>query len=280
MSRWFSVPFALAHWELTGLTDLLKNRPVVIAAVLSVATGFHWAEAPIERQEGHRVAAEVRVVVPNDGWELVGDLRLPASQQAVPGVLMLNKAAGNRTAYEGLAAQLAARGVASLRLDLRGHGESINLGRFVPVVPGENRRDPLIWDSEVDVAAAQRYLKAHPRIDGDRIAVVGGSYSGEEMAEAGRLYGNAQAYVALSPGSFSDESIDAIDASGIPWLFIASIDERHLHDIVAALQERSHSVELLMLPGTEHASRLLSTHASLAERIAVWLASKLQVTSS
>ena len=62
------------------------------------------------------------------------------------------------------------------------------------------------------------------------------------MAEAGRLYGNAQAYVALSPGSFSDESIDAIDSSGIPWLFIASRDERHLHDIVASLREKSHSV--------------------------------------
>ena len=101
-----------------------------------------------------------------------------------------------------------------------------------------------------------------------------------EMAEAGRLYGNAQAYVALSPGSFSDESIDAIDSSGIPWLFIASRDERHLHDIVASLREKSHSVELLMVPGTEHASRLLSTHPSLAERIAVWLASKLEVPSS
>ncbi len=223
---------------------------------------------PFEELPAQTTATEVRVVVPNDGWELVGDLRLPASQQAAPAVLMLNKAADDRTVYEALAVHLANKGVASLRLDLRGHGESINLGRFVPY---ERSPDPLIWDSEVDVAAAQRYLRAHPQIDGDRIAVLGASYSGEEMAEAGRLYGNAQAYVALSPGSFSDESIDAIDSSGIPWLFIASRDERHLHDIVASLREKSHSVELLMVPGTEHASRLLATHPSLAERIAVTL---------
>ena len=87
-------------------------------------------------------ATEVRVVVPNDGWELVGDLRLPASQQAAPAVLMLNKAADDRTVYEALAVHLANKGVASLRLDLRGHGESINLGRFVPY---ERSPDPLIW---------------------------------------------------------------------------------------------------------------------------------------
>ncbi len=243
--------------------------------------GLIAVAVPVVAQLSAQISSEEeRVVVPNEGWELVGDLRFPALRQPVPGVLMLNKAADDRTVYEGLAAHLADKGLASLRLDLRGHGESINLGRFVPVEPGENRRDPLIWDSEVDVAAAQRYLQAHPRIDGNRIAVVGGSYSGEEMAEAGRLYGNAQAYVALSPGSFSDESIDAIDTAGVPWLFIASRDERHLHDIVAAVRERSHSVELLMLPGTQHATRILSTHPNMAERIAVWLASKLEVSSS
>jgi hypothetical protein len=39
---------------------------------------------------------------------------------------------------------------------------------------------------------------------------MGASYSGEELAEAGRIIGYVQAYVELSPGSFSDESIDGI----------------------------------------------------------------------
>jgi hypothetical protein len=77
--------------------------------------------------------ADTRVVVESGGWELIGNLSLPAAANApVPGVLMLNSGRGSRAAYESLAHRLAARGIASLRLDLRGRGGSMNLGRFVP----------------------------------------------------------------------------------------------------------------------------------------------------
>jgi dienelactone hydrolase len=214
-----------------------------------------------------------RVVIESDGWHLVGDLLLPAAGRPLPGVLMLNKAAGDRSAYREFADQLAARGVASLRLDLRGHGESTNLGSFVP---GEQRRDPKIWDAEADVTAALRYLRAHPAVDAERLGVVGSSYSGEEMAEAGRAEGYARAYVTLSPGSFSEASIQGIDASGVPWLFIAANNDRFLAEITDALREQSRTVELLLVPGTGHATDLLQEHPELAERIAVWLAHELR----
>jgi dienelactone hydrolase len=142
-------------------------------------------------------------------------------------------------------------------------------------VPGAEERSPLIWDSEVDVTAALEHLRADPRVDGARLAVVGASYSGEEMAEAGRLHGYARAYVALSPGSFSDESVERIDASGVAWLFVVSRDEPHLREITAAVRAESRTVELVVLPGTEHGARLLAAHPDLAERIAVWLAARL-----
>lgn len=214
-----------------------------------------------------------RVVVRSHGWELIGDLVLPSCVGGCPAVLMLNEAAGDRTAYVELARALARRGVASLRLDLRGHGESTNLGRFVP---GEVPRSPLIWDAEADVIAAQDFLRRQPAIDGARMGVVGASYSGEEMAEAGRIGAYAQVYVALSPGSFSDESIDGIDRSGAVWLFVASRDERFLKEITAAVRERSRTVELLVLPGTVHAARLLQSEPGLAERLADWLATRLR----
>lgn len=187
-------------------------------------------------------------------------------------MLLLNKAAGDRTAYADLAHRLGERGIASLRLDLRGHGESTNLGRFVPYA---EPRSALIWDAESDVRAAHRFLARHEGIDSTRIGVVGGSYSGEEMAEAGRRWGYARAYVAVSPGSFSDESIDAIDPSGVPWLVIASTDERHLHEVMAALQARSHGAEILFVPGTRHASDILEHRPDVAERVTVWLAAHL-----
>lgn len=212
---------------------------------------------------------ETRVVLESDGWRLVGDLRIPAGEGRFPAVTLLNKAAGDRTAYEELARLLAERGIASLRLDLRGHGESTNLGRFTP---GDSE---MLVGSERDVATAHEYLRSHSRIDADRLGVVGGSYSGEMMAVAGREHRYAQAYVALSPGSFSEESLAAIDPSGIPWLFVKSENERYLRGFETEVRELSESAEILILPGSAHATDLLAEHDELAGRIASWLADRL-----
>lgn len=215
---------------------------------------------------------EKRVIVNSDGWEIVGDFLFPSNKDSLPVVLMLNKAAGDRKVYTELAKILAEKGVASLRVDLRGHGESINLGKFIP---GEVPRSPLIWDSELDVISLHKYLKSHPFINSNRIAILGGSYSGEEMAEAGRVFEYAKAYAALSPGSFSEESIMGIDTSEVPWLFVAGNDERYLQEITTEVYEKSKSVELLVVPGSKHASNLLIDNKGLTELIAVWLTNNI-----
>lgn len=237
---------------------------IVMCCLLFLLSEFSYSQiSAIEESE---------IVIKNDGWNLIGDLTKPSSKGVFPAVLMLNKAADDRHVYKDLAMHLAKRGIASLRLDLRGHGSSTNLGKFIPY---KNNPDPLIWDAEQDVIAAFKYLKAHPNIDSTKLGSVGASYSGEEMAEAGRLSGYVQAYVELSPGSFSDESINGIDSSGVPWLFIVSRNERHLTEVTQLVRENSKEVELLVIPGTHHATRILENYNGMAERIAVWLASKL-----
>jgi dienelactone hydrolase len=185
---------------------------------------------------------------------------------------MLNQANGTRTAYADLAEHLADRGLASLRLDLRGHGESTNLGAFVP---GASSRDPLIWDAESDVAAAHRYVRSHSQLAGLRVGLVGASYSGEEMTESGRTHGYGDAYVLLSPGSLSDESIGSMDSSGVPWLFIATREDPFLRDISSAIQAEAGTVEVNIVPGAGHGTEMLPAQPGMAERIAVWLAHRL-----
>jgi hypothetical protein len=77
--------------------------------------------------------------------------------------------------------------------------------------------------------------------------------------------------VALSPGSFSDESIVGIDTSGIPWLFIASREERFLMEITAAVVAQTRTADIMLVPGRAHASDLLEDRPDLVPRIVAWL---------
>ena len=216
-----------------------------------------------------KTVKETRVIVESDGWKLVGDLVIPKSNRPVPAVILLNKAAGDRTVYKALAASLAERGIASLRVDLRGHGESINKGKFIPFNP---QSLALTEAAHEDVSAVLRYLKTVRGIDAQRIGFVGASYSGEEMAVSARKYGAGRAYVAFSPGSFSEESMVAIDRSHVPWLFIKSAQEKakSLQDFLTVLRQKSRTAQLMEVSGGEHATDILTAHPELAEIIAIW----------
>jgi dienelactone hydrolase len=197
-------------------------------------------------------AIDERVVIDSDGWVLVGEWRAPASETPVPAALLLHRAAGSREEYADLASALASRGVASLRLDLRAHGESDGLGRF---------EEP----------------------SGERVAVVGASYSGEAIGEALRAGGDrAAAYVLLSPGSLSTESIAAVDSSGASWLFIRTSEEGEvslpfIDAVFDELAAKSRSAEVRVVPGVGHATGIFDEHPFMIEEIADWLAERLAV---
>ena len=221
------------------------------------------------------LAAE-RVTIPSSGWALIGNYVRPSTGEPLPAVLLLHGAARDRRAYLTLSQELARRGVASLRIDLRGAGESTNLGRFEP------GGAPPRWFGEThrDVAAALTWLRAQPGVDSKRIGVLGASYTGEAMAVAARYGAAAAAYVALSPGDFSEASTRAIDHSGIPWWFIASADERFAQSVVRGIPATSRTARTTIVEGTSHASDILSPHVALNAEIADWFASRLQARSS
>ena len=245
-------------------TDPMKRRQTVFLATM-MATMASALALPVLGQSSQSVS------IRSDGWELKGELILPSgahSETTVPGVLLLNQAGGDRSAHAPLARALEERGIASMRVDLRGHGESTNLGTFDPAEPGRN---PLIWDAERDVQAVLEWMEKQDSLDPGRLAVVGASYSAEEMAEAGILNGFARAYVALSPGSFSEASAAAVDSSAASWLFVMSRDEPPRTWVTPVLDSLSRSAEVWLMPGSRHATNLIQHHPSLAGRLADWL---------
>lgn len=257
---------------------------VVVAAALWLsisageihAAGWRTAQPPSTAPAEERIE---RVTLENDGWRLVGDWQTPPGPGPLPAALLLHRAAGSRGEYVALAAALAQRGVASLRLDLRACGESVNRGRFVEPF-AQNR--PLLDGTYRDVDAGLSWIKSRADVDAARVAVVGASYSGEAVAEGLRRGGEkAAAYVMLSPGSFSDESIAEVDRSDAAWLFVRTREESEvsrpfIDAVFEALAEGSASAQVLVLPGEGHATRIFDHHPLLIHEIADWIADRLE----
>ena len=225
-----------------------------------------------------------RIEIDSEGWTLIGDLTTPEAEPLTAFALLLHKAAGDRKAYVTMAEAMAARGIASLRIDLRGHGDSVNLGAFNPEVGryfGENdpaivRNFALISAGDHDIVSIMRWLEKQPRFAELPLIVVGSSYTGEEMVEAAEETQFADIYVALSPGSFSDESIAAIDPSDVPWLFVrAEVELPFFPELFSAIRQGSNSAEIWLLPGEGHATDLFDYNPQLHLRLIDWTTERL-----
>jgi hypothetical protein len=107
--------------------------------------------------------------------------------------------------------------------------------------------------------------------------VVGASYSGEAIGESLRREGaKASAYVVMSPGSFSDESILEVDRSRVPWLFLRTVEESSaslgfIDAVFEAIERLSRTAEVRVLEGSGHATEMFEGRPQLAIEIADWL---------
>jgi pimeloyl-ACP methyl ester carboxylesterase len=229
-------------------------------------------------------ADDVRVEIDSEGWLLVGDITTPETTPPSAFALLLHKAAGDREAYVTMAGAMAARGIASLRIDLRGHGDSTNLGAFDPTIsryldeddPAIVENFALIGSGDRDVVSIMQWLDEQPGLTSLPLVVVGSSYTGQEMVEAAAETRFADIYVALAPGSFNGESIAAIDASEVPWLFVrAEVELPFFPGLFAAIREGSDTAEIWVLPGEGHATDLFDHNPDLHLRLIDWITERL-----
>lgn len=114
------------------------------------------------------------------GEQLFGLLHLPTSDppsHGWPPLLMLHgfmgHAAGDHRLHTVFARHMAARGVAVLRFDFRGYGNS--QGDFAAVTPTRQL---------ADIRAAAAYLRAHAATDPERLMVLGHSLGGLLAAQS------------------------------------------------------------------------------------------------
>jgi pimeloyl-ACP methyl ester carboxylesterase len=131
----------------------------LIGIVSGVSIGFAHGETEVTET----------VITLDNG--VIGMLAMPASETPVPAVLMLHGFASARDEvgdmFKRLAAELGERGIASLRIDFRGWGESA--GEMV---------DSTVSGMVEDATAAYDTLSATEGIDAERIGLLGFSLGG------------------------------------------------------------------------------------------------------
>lgn len=233
-------------------------KPIFIYILLILLP--HVAEA----QTHHNFGLE------SNGWQLKGDLVMPeSSPRAV--ALLLHQAAGSRKEFDGFANLLAKAGIASLALDLRGHGESDNIERFDYLV---KKNFYILENTDHDIARAIDALRAKAEFVHLPIIIISGSYSSEYAILASETAKLAEGYVFLSPGSLSENSMIKLEQNQIPALYVRAEVELSLFDeLFLRIKTRAPSAAIWVLPGEGHASSLLTLDPELGEKIINWLKS-------
>lgn len=147
---------------------------------------FQSVEFMLNKEQRDPVVIEVL------GKKVFGVLHRPNLSEKVPAVVICHGLAGNKVGkyrtYVKLAEALATRGIAALRIDFRGLGDSE--GEFSDTTPKTEVEDAI---------AALNYLSRHKDIDSDRMGIFGRSFGGTIALEASRQYSQVKSIVVWAP---------------------------------------------------------------------------------
>ena len=165
-------------------------KPLVLAAAATASL----SATPLR-------AAETTVGFMVDGQKVIGTLNIPDGVSKPPVVLLLHGFTGSRNELEipavkeGIFSRAAKawadKGMASLRIDFRGNGQSD--GKF---------EDMTMEGLIADAKAALDFLAASPDLDKDKIAIVGWSMGGAVAASvAGRTEHDLDAVALWAPAT-------------------------------------------------------------------------------
>jgi uncharacterized protein len=139
-----------------------------------------------------KVEKREALVLDNQGQKIFAVLHLPLHVSFSPVVLMCGGYAGNKCSKFRLSVRLsqalAKRGIASLRFDYRGTGDS------------EGEFEELTLESQVsDALCCLNYLKSHTQIDANQIGILGRSLGGMIAVLTTRDFPSIKSLVLWSP---------------------------------------------------------------------------------
>ncbi|MFZ2071801.1 MAG: acetylxylan esterase [Halobacteriota archaeon] len=150
------------------------------------------------------------VVFTNRGKQIAGLLRLPRSEEDVPGVVLLPGARVTKEGEQGVAKYLCNLGYATIAIDQRNLG-GINIQSDLSLFL--NGKEPTEYKMVHDALVAAEVLQKQPGIDQKRIVYLGESNGARFAIIACALDPEARGVIAISTCGYS-YNIDAEIASG------------------------------------------------------------------
>jgi dienelactone hydrolase len=195
-----------------------------------------------------------------DGFALKGTLTLPAAKGKVAVVILAHQFRTDRSGWAPLAERLAARGIGTLALDLRGHGASTLKGGAVVSVTedfGASAKAVGFDKIPADLILAAAWLRKQPGVDGRRIGLAGSSVGAfSAMLAAPEV--KPVAVLSLSPagtGAFGEGAREKLKGAVLQGrastLVVASSGDKDAYDNALAVKDLP-GVDLSLKEGEEH----------------------------
>jgi dienelactone hydrolase len=191
-------------------------------AIRLAATNAASASAP-QAQPSQPPAVRVVDLKVSDGTLLKASYF--AAAKPGPGVLLLHQSNRTRKAWDELAGQLAAAGINTLTLDMRGFGES---GKpYTKLMEADREKARTMWPSDVETAF--QYLVSQPGVQRDVIGVGGAGWFGVlPSVEVARQHpSEVKSLVLLSGETLQDGLRFLRQASQLPGLFVVADDDEY-----------------------------------------------------
>ncbi len=176
------------------------------------------ASAPAAQQSQQPSAVRVVDLKSSDGAILKATYF--AASKPGPGVLLFHQSNRTRKEWADVAAQLAAAGINTLTVDVRGHGESGGQESR-----GEARKKQ--WPLDLD--AAFQYLISQPGVKRDVIGIGGAGVIGvENSVETARRHSDQVRSLVLLSGETSRDGLQFLrQALQLPELFVVADDDEY-----------------------------------------------------
>lgn len=204
----------------------------------------------------------------NDGVTIVGNW-YPV-EQSKRFALLLHMMPATKESWQPLAEAFAQAGVSSLAIDLRGHGESIQLE--AGVLDYKKFSDAEQQAKMRDVEAAVAWLKEKGARE-ETIALVGASIGANLAMVYGSQHNKVPVIVALSPGleyrGVSAERAGVRIAPDQKVLLAAAGGDTYSFDTINTLARRMVAVEpeVLRYQGSAHGTDLFNTDSGLIQKL-------------